>query len=397
MTPAARESRANCWRQCCASRREVVTILRSAQQWEFTHYSVVRSGAYYWLSCSRVGAHQRLYDYAHELRLHYPQCAHVIAITEHSHQIHVVIWYQHQLVVSISVNQQQAELGWIRERLCEWTDEWEFSDAHVLLDVPSAPSLSDFVRDFACSAQWLNKPSGKLAVTSALMRPFSEPLPWQRRRRLWLSLVVVIGLAAGTSWWFWPEPPISTPRIQSQLFEVEGIPLADLAQLLNYQDQANLIAGWQFQEATLAAGTWTIVMRQTYGSLSELEQQTQLVVSGDGTNTRLGTRFEHLAMMTPQQLVSDQQQASQALEALLNEWTEHIQWHRVSAPAADTLQWHEYKLEWLPSAAGLDRTFGQALQTLPGRLLEYRWFEARQELTMRLRFYWLPRHLQEAE
>lgn len=372
-------------------------MLRSAQQWEFTHYSVVNSGPYYWLSCTRVGEHQRLYDYAHELRLLYPQLPHVIAITEHSHQIHVVIWYQHQLVVSISVSQQQTELGWIRERLREWTEEWEFSDAHVLLDVPSAPSLSDFVKDYACSSQSLNKPSGKPISAKALMRPFSEPLPWQRRTRLWLSFMVVAGIAAGTSWWFWPEPQINEPRIQSHLFEVEGIPLADLAQLLIYQDQANLIAGWQFQEATLATGTWTILMRPTYGSMSELEQQTQLVVSGDDTNAHLGTRLEHLTMMTPQQLVSDQQQASKALEVLLSDWSEHIKWQRVSAPTADKLQWHEYQLEWLPNAAGLDRKFAQALQALPGRLLEYRWFEARQKLTMRLRFYWLPRHLQEAE
>ncbi|RUO41462.1 hypothetical protein CWE22_04670 [Pseudidiomarina aestuarii] len=397
MTPAVKESRAHCWRQCCTSKGRVVALLRSAQQWQFTHYSVVPSGSYYWLSCAQVGAHQRVYDYAHELRLQYPQLPHVIAVTEYSQQIHVVIWYQHKLVVSLSVKQQQTDVAWMKERLREWTESWELSDAHVLLDVPSDPSLNDFVRDYACSSQWLNKPAGKQTATNALLRPFSEPLPWQRRRRLWFSFAVVVSIAAGTSWWFWPERQVSAPRIQSYLYEIEGVPLSHLEQLLTYQDQANLIAGWQFQEATLAAGTWTIVMRSTYGSVSELRQQTPLVVSGDATSARLGTRFEHKVTMTPQQLVSDQQHANDALEALLNDWAEHIQWQRVGAPAVDKLQWQEYQLEWLPDAAGLDRKFAQALQALPGRLLEYRWFEARQELTMRLRFYWLPRHLQEAD
>lgn len=388
---------ANCWRQCCDSRRQVLAMLQAARKWEFTHYSVIQSQQHYWVSCTRLAVQQPTHDYAHELRLCYPQAEQFIAIAEHLQNLNIVIWSKHFLIVSMTLTASDSEQLWLIERLREWTGTWEFSDTQVLLSVDQAKPISQFVRQHFSTAHWLPNASSNTLYRAAQMRPLNESLPWQRRHRLWLMMGVVGVVALTSLWWFWPQPQLPPPAIQTQEFEIAGIPLAELAQILDYQYQANLIAGWQFQEATLADGQWTILMRPTYGTISELRLQTPLAVTSDGSSTRLETRFVSPIPVTPQQLASEQEQAREQLETLLADWHEQISWQSHSAPSSELMRWRDYQLEWRPSAAGLDSQLAHTLQQLPGQLVAYRWVERQQELTMTIRFYWLPRHIKEGK
>lgn len=388
---------ANCWRQCCDSRRQVVAMLHAARKWEFTHYSVIYSQQHYWLSCTRGAVQQSIHDYAHELRLCYPQAEQFIAISGHQQSLHIVLWSNHALIVSMTLSSSDSEQLWLTERLREWTENWEFSDTKVLLTVDHATPISQFVRQHFSTAHWLRNASSNRPYRAAQMRPLTESLPWQRRQRLWLTMGVAGAVALTSLWWFWPQPQLSPPAIQTQEYEIAGIPLAELAQILDYQYQANLIAGWQFQEATLADGQWTILMQATYGTISELQRQTPLAVTAAGASARLETRFVSPITVTPQQLASEQEQTREQLESLLADWHEQINWQSHSAPSSELMQWRDYELEWRPSAAGLDSQLAQALQQLPGQLVAYRWAERQQELTMTIRFYWLPRHIKEVK
>lgn len=372
-------------------------MLQAARKWEFTHYSVIQSQQHYWLSCTRIAVQQPTHDYAHDLRLCYPQAEQFIAISEYQQNLNIVLWSKHLLIVSMTLNASDSEQLWLIERLREWTENWEFSDTQVLVSVDEATSISQFMRQHFSTAHWLSNTSNNMPYRAALMRPLNESLPWQRRRRLWLTIGFAGAIALTSLWWFWPQSRLSPPIIQTQEFEIAGIPLAELAQILDYQYQANLIAGWQFQEATLADGQWTILMQATYGTISELQRQTPLAVTADGSSTRLETRFVSPITVTPQQLASEQGQAHKHLETVLADWHEQINWQSHDAPSSELMRWRDYQLEWRPSAAGLDSQLAQALQQLPGQLLAYRWAERQQELTMTIRFYWLPRHIKEGK
>ncbi|HET8817377.1 MAG TPA: hypothetical protein VFM61_08025 [Pseudidiomarina sp.] len=388
---------AQCWRHCCESRSQVMTLLQTARKWAFSHYSVIRIGNYYWLSCARLDMPQPTHDLAHELRLNYPHVVQFIGIVERGQTIDIVLWYEHQLLVSMTINTSEVEQMWLIEQLREWTSDWEFSATTVLLTGSTASPLNRFMHENYTSAHWFTELPRRAPHRSAFLRKANAALPWQRRLRLWVTTVVATAVVVFVTWWFWPETQMSPPHFQTQEFEIVGIPLVALAQIRDDQYQANLIAGWQFQEATLHDGQWTIFMRATYGTLLELRQQTELTVSSDSQSTRLETRFKTPTTVTPQQLASDQAFARAQLETLLGDWGEQIQWQSRAAPASSFVRWHDYELQWRANAAGMDEKFADALQRLPGQLVQYRWLEQQQELTMTIRFYWLPRHFQEVE
>lgn len=381
----------NCWRQCCPTRRDVLVQLQAARAWTFSHYSVIQSGSDYWLSCARLTTSPSYYDLTHELRLHYSEWAQCIAVVHQHRAISVVLWHQHQLIASLTLSDSETEQQWLIEQLKGWTQTWEMSETAVFKVVEQESVLSSFLMELGQTAHWLPGQLPSLPQRLTAMRPLTERLPWQRRKHWWGALIISLFSLGLASWWLWPQAPVSAPLVQAKNYEIAGIALSELKQLFAYQRQANLIAGWQFHEATLHEGEWSITMRPTYGTLSELEQQTPLAVTSDGQTVRLQTHFSATHIVTPQQLRSDQEQAQAQLESLLAEWHEQVTWQSNDLSTTTALQWRDYTLEWLPSAAGMDSKLLAVLQQLPGRLIHYHWAETTQILELTIRFYWLPR------